>query len=776
VSYGQGIAYWPLVQALRDVLRLSGAESDEITRHTLEHALGEAQDRDRVVELLLPLLGKTGVPGSNEQTGWSVRRVLEELATRHPLVLSVEDLHWAEPALLELLERLRDEISDLPLLLLCQARPELLERRPGWGSGVLDSLTLGLDPLSPIETSVSLTALLGGGGLPDGLAGTVAHRSGGNPLFIEEIVEHLVESGMLEREPAGTWRMVHSQADEVLPATVSALLAARLDRLPSSERDLLDRVSVIGLEFTTADIELLGDPQTRPGVAGLLSALTRRDLVRRVRSSEGDTWAFKHVLVRDAAYDGLAKSRRAELHERFADGLATSDEAEGGGEQAGFVAHHLEQAARYRRELAVSGPQVEALVDRAVEALLVAAEQARDADRLLDHGAYLNRALHLQPGSSQVRRQILASLADYHRVLAEMDQLGEVLVAFEAELDETADDLDHAFLRTMRLHHEMCTGNAVDPAEAAAAARELVSLGRAASDATPVVRGLRVISLCSEMLGLWRDALAECAEIIRIGSPADARDARGGEFRALYRGEGTFRECRDLIQRELEVYGRSDFLGWIELTVEALVAAADRSPAADGAVAAAVARGEELYAAGKLRAPTGGLLIDAFVLSRDLDGTIAYADRVSDEFRTSGALGNASTYTLRQALLMLERGDSSQMVLPLVEGAEGYTSPYDVTSVYLLAACRAILAVRTGDLHRATELTAEALRAVDRTQEAWAQADLRRWLSEVPRTTGDVTWERRLLQEAAERYARKEIRTYDAETAARLAELGAEQA
>jgi hypothetical protein len=165
------------------------------------------------------------------------------------------------------------------------------------------------------------------------------------------------------------------------------------------------------------------------------------------------------------------------------------------------------------------------------------------------------------------------------------------------------------------------------------------------------------------------------------------------------------------------------------------------------------------------------MLIDAFALTRDLDGAIEYTERVNDGFRRSGALGNASTYILRQALLMLERGDSPEIVLPLVEEAEGYTSPYDVTSVYFLAACRAILAGRADDADRANELVDEVLRAVDQTHELWTQADLRRLLSEVPRRTADVDLERRLLREAGEMYARKEIRSYDLEIQRRLDEL-----
>ncbi|MBA2768643.1 MAG: AAA family ATPase, partial [Sporichthyaceae bacterium] len=599
VSYGQGISYWPMIQALRHALHLSGTESDEITRHALEQALGEVQDRDRLVDVLLPLLGKTGVPGSNEQAVWSVCRLLEELASRRPLVLCVDDLHWAEPTLLDLLERVRDEVYDLPLLLLCQARPELLEQRPGWGSGAMNAMIFGLEPFSPGEIEASIAGLLGSD-VPEGLSEAVTSWSDGNPLFVEEIVAHLVEAGVLAQGPENQWRIVGELGRSELPPTVSALLAARLDRLPAAERDLLSRVSVIGLEFTTADAELLAEPDSRAGVGAFLMALTRRDLVRRVRSPQGDTWAFKHILVRDAAYDGLAKSVRAELHERFADGLAASDEAEGGGEQVGFVAHHLEQAAHYRRELAARGPQVDALVDRAVGALVVAGEQARDRARFEDHAAYLERALRLEPHSSEVRRGILASMRDHHEDVGEEDQVGEVLDAFEADLDDTADPLDHAFMRMMRLYHEMSKGSVIDPAEVASAAQALVSLGRAASDATSVVRGLRVIGNCSATLGLWRDAAATNTEIIRIGSPAQAGEARWMQAAAFLWGDGTVRESRDLIRSVAEMTGHSDRQGFSDMVADALLAAADRAPDLHKTLGLAVARGEELYAAGKL--------------------------------------------------------------------------------------------------------------------------------------------------------------------------------
>jgi class 3 adenylate cyclase len=766
-SYGQGITYWPLVQVLRDAVGLAGSESDEITRHALEQALGPAQDRDEVVDVLMALLGKVGVTGGTERTFWSVRRLLEALASRRPLVLLLDDLHWAEATLLELLERVREEVSDLPLLLLCQARPELLEQHPGWGSGALNSMTLGLDPLTAAETTASVAALLGGEP-PVGLGELVAAWSGGNPLFVEEIVAHLVESGALVSDLGG-WRIVGELDQAQLPPTVSALLASRIDRLPRAERDLLERVSVIGLEFTAADSKLLTEPVSVPELTDLLASLARRDLVRRVRSPQGDSWAFKHAIVRDAAYDGLAKSLRADLHEHFADGLAFG--AEAGAEQSGLVAHHLEQAARYHRELGVRGPQVEVLVERASEELVSAADDARDQEQDDACVAYLKRAGALKPTKGAMRRKILARLAFSHYDRRQFHPLADVLSALEAELDETAGDLDRSFLRTLRNAREMFTTADIDPDQVSGAAREMVELGREAGDIRAVVTGLRVLSDTSLMSSMSAEAWESCEEIIRIGSAADVREAWMTRGAVLIYGDATLREARDAVRHQATIVGNTEVQGLRSLIADALVAAADCSPDARDVLAAMAARMEELRAAGKLSHPFS-FLIDAFELTRDLDGAIVQAQRVSDTFRRLGDTGHASTYILEQAVLMLERGDPPENVVPLVEEGATYTSPYDAYSVSLEATCRAILALRAGDHDVATDLVTEALGVIDKTDQVWGQADVRRWLSAVPRATGDIERERRMLREANRMYRRKEILSYDPEIRTRLAELG----
>jgi class 3 adenylate cyclase len=772
LSYGQGITYWPLAQALRDALHLAGTASDEVTRHALDRAMGDAADREEVVELLMPLVGRSGSPGGSEQTFWSVRRLLEELASRRPLVLSVDDLHWAEPTLLELLRSVRAEMAHLPLLLLCQARPELLEQTPDWGSGAGQTMTLGLDPLSPDETAASLDGLLAGPP-PDGLADEVARWSGGNPLFVEEIVAHLVESRLLQRDSRGRWQLAGPLERPGLPPTVTALLASRLDRLPPAERDVLERASVIGPEFDLAEVRTLVEPETAPGLPGLLAALSRHDLVRRVGSLDGDAWAFKHVLVRDAAYDAMAKSRRAELHEAFADSLEPGDEAGG---ETGFVAHHLEQAARLRRELGVRGPRAEALVDRAVRTLLVAADQARDGERHSEGLAYLRRALGLHPIASAVRRRILARLAFRQYEQYQFDLCGEALSSFEAELDDTADQVDGLFLTTMQGVHALGTGRAIDPVEVSAAAQRLIDAGRASGNDGAVLVGLQVTLLCSGFLCRWQDNAELLDEVIRIGSPFDVWQAVVLRGIGVMSGDAPIGDCADVIRHLATIVGHTDRQELRELMVDAMVAAAHGSPDAGDLVAAEVTRREELAAAGREVFQVSPFMMHAYRMLRDLDNAIADAQRMNDALRVFGDMAHAATHILTQALLMLERGDAARTVLPLVEEAVPFVSPYDAAAVSPLAACRALLAVRAHDHEPATALAVEALRVVDDTQDVWLRADLRRWLSEVPRATGDLALESRLLHEAAEMYARKEIRSYDAEIGARLAELGRQEA
>jgi class 3 adenylate cyclase/tetratricopeptide (TPR) repeat protein len=336
LSYGEGITYWPVVEA---VLQLGRKPSDPRAAAAIESLLGESADA-----------------ATTEEIAWAFRRLLEESA---PLVCVFDDLHWAEPTFLDLVDHVADWSRDASILLVCIARPELLDRRPTWAGGKLNASTVLLEPLTAEETEELIERLLGDAGLDEKLRARIRDAAEGNPLFVEQMLAVVAES------PNG---------DVVVPPTIQALLAARLDQLDPSERGVLERGAVEGKIFHRGGVEALspGDPD----IPTRLMALVRKELVRpdRTQLPGDDAFRFRHLLIRDAAYDGLPKAARAELHERFARWL----EEHGSDliELDEILGYHLERAHRYRVELGLRGEETDALAQRAAKHLESAGERA----------------------------------------------------------------------------------------------------------------------------------------------------------------------------------------------------------------------------------------------------------------------------------------------------------------------------------------------------------------------------------------------------------------
>jgi class 3 adenylate cyclase/tetratricopeptide (TPR) repeat protein len=325
LSYGEGITYWPVISIVKQVLDgPSGAGAAALMARdvTVATAIGT-------------LLGDLRVTTSSIEIAWAVRKLLEAAAETGPLVAVFDDVHWGEPTLFDLIEHIGDFSRDAPILILCLGRPELLDRRPGWGGGKLNATTVLLGPLSTADTDALIDELLpAASGIPVALRDRVRATAAGNPLFVEEIVAMVRES---------------TSHDVIVPPTIKALLAARFDQLRPDERGLLERGSIEGQSFHRGAVEAMA-PDERD-VAGRLMTLVRKDLLRPDRAlfAGEDAFAFRHLLIRDAAYDSLPKSERAELHARFAGWLVTHGaDVEELDEIAGY---HLEQAFRYRAEL-----------------------------------------------------------------------------------------------------------------------------------------------------------------------------------------------------------------------------------------------------------------------------------------------------------------------------------------------------------------------------------------------------------------------------------------
>ena len=763
VSYGHGITFWPVVQVLRQALVLVGDESGELVRRAVEEAMAGAADCARVADLLLPLLGRGGEPGSAAQTSWAVRRVLEQLASRRALVVTVDDLQWAEPALLDLLEQVHEEVADLPLLLVCQARPELLDRRPDWGRGSMNSTTFGLEPLTRAQVGKSVVALLGGE-VAEEVVDAVHEWSGGNPLFVEEMATHLVESGLV-RADGGRWMVAGDLGRADVPPNVAALLAARLERIPAPERHLLERVSVIGLELTTDNARALV-PDSADDVPSLLATLVRRDLLQRVRGTGRESWSFRHITIRDAAYHSLPKALRAELHERFADsieavGVAGADTPSLRGPPP-RPGRGLPPRARPPRppDRGRHGPRRR--------------EPARRGRSCPGPGrprgvapAGPSRA-RPRPGQGTRASPAPAAARAGAGQLGLTAANGHTLALLEAATDASATELDRATVRCERLLNRLELSEDVDPQVVEHEARQLERLARAADDNLRLRRALVILWYACAMSGLWKQVQEAADELAAVGGPSEAR-------RRLY------------AQQTAQLVGPYSLRGLPEL---AKTWAAMGTP--QGELEAAFLAATSAAAAGLPDAPES--LARAIELSHSTPGTPSAetAIRVAGicmvggrrgdaadwlakavaAFRERGDLSHGSTYLALQACLLLEQHRETGVALDLVEEAEEWTSPHDLLTVALVAAARSVLASRAGQHDVAADLATRAVDMVDRTEHTLQQADVRRWIGEAARNRGDQQAERRLLVEALERYRVKEMTHYVAEVERRLAELG----
>jgi class 3 adenylate cyclase/tetratricopeptide (TPR) repeat protein len=357
LSYGEGITYWPVIEVVKQL-----------------HA---RPDDAHAAAAINSLLGESGTLVGTDEIGWAFRKLLEAQA---PLVVCFDDIQWGEETFLDLVESTALLSTGVSLLLLCMARPELLDRRPGWPA------TLRLEPLAAEQTE----SLVG-----DAVSAEVRERiinaAGGNPLFVTEMLA-----------------LAGEESDVEVPATLRALLAARLDQLDGHERAVLERGAVEGELFHRGTVQALAPEETE--VTLRLAALVKRGLVRpdRPQLAREDAYRFRHLLIRDAAYDALPKATRADLHRRFAEWL--EEHGEELVELDEILGYHLEQAARYLAELGRPDP---GLAERAGELVAAAGRRALWREDVTAARVLLERALLLtRPLRLDVHLELdLASLA-----------------------------------------------------------------------------------------------------------------------------------------------------------------------------------------------------------------------------------------------------------------------------------------------------------------------------------------------------------------------------
>jgi class 3 adenylate cyclase len=413
LSYGEGITYWPLRELLQQATGVEATASAERALESLIALLAGTERGQEAASALAQAVGLGVGSASADDIAWAVRRLFETLARKRPLVVHLEDLHWAEPAFLDLVERTA-ELAVGPILILGLGRSELLDQRPGWQA-------LRLSPLRPQESDRLVESLLAESTLPAEARRRAIESAGGNPLFVEELLAMLLENPDLEAPP-----------------TLEALLAARLDRLPDEERMVAERGAIEGQLFHRGAVEELSEQPE--AVAALLEALVAKELVRAAEPGVAGERAFRfrHILIRDAAYRSLPKRLRVALHQVYARWLerVVGDRV---AEYAEILGFHLEQAYRHRAELGPVDDDARRIGAEAAGWLASAANRAFVRGDMRAAAGLLRRAVSLLEGNPAARLELLPELSKALRYSGDAPAGGRVLTE-AAELAATTRD------------------------------------------------------------------------------------------------------------------------------------------------------------------------------------------------------------------------------------------------------------------------------------------------------------------------------------------------
>jgi predicted ATPase len=427
LPYGEGVAFWALVEMVKAQAGILEGDAGEVVERKLlsvvDDLLHDATDVGWVEAQMRPLVGIADQAelreSSRDEAFAAWRRFFEAMAERRPLVMVFEDLHWADDALLDFVDELAEWASEVPLLIIVTARTELFSRRPGWGGGKANAVTISLSALSHEDTARLVHALLGRSALPAETQTALLERAGGNPLYAEEFVALVQERGL------------GADQSSVLPESVQGILSARLDALSAEEKALLQDAAVLGRVFWAGALAQMADLDRRE-VERRLHALERREFIRRERRAsvaEETEYAFRHLLVRDAAYAQIPRKQRAERHRLAAEWIETLGRPD---DHAELIAHHYVAALEYA---GASGGDVAPLADRARSALRGAGDRALSLTAAAAAARFYAAALELTPSDDPDRPRLLLSC-------------GEALHQSGQDAEATLHDAAHALLES----------------------------------------------------------------------------------------------------------------------------------------------------------------------------------------------------------------------------------------------------------------------------------------------------------------------------------------
>jgi class 3 adenylate cyclase/tetratricopeptide (TPR) repeat protein len=724
LSYGDGITYWPVVEVVKQI---PGAES------LVEPAAWNA---------LEAVLGEGDAVATPDEIAWAFRKVLEAKATEQPVLCIFDDIQWGEETFLELIEHVADLSRGAPILLLCMARPDLLDRRPTWAGGKLNATTVSLEPLSEDETDELIAGLLEGSALKEGLQTRIRRAAGGNPLYLEEMLAFVGRS---------------SNGEEIeIPPTIQALLAARLDQLDPSERHVLERGSVEGEVFHRGAVAAL--VQDESSVDGRLVALVRKDLVRpdQAQLAGEDGYRFRHLLIRDAAYEALPKATRADLHERFASWLETRGAALV--ELDEIVGYHLEQAFKYRGELGPLTASDRDAGDRAGKLLARAGRRAVERGDREAAANLLERASRLLPENSP--EQLLA-LVDLGRILVEAgDDYAGARVALERALAGSEavqrEDL-RARAQIERTLLDQITEQRFEMDEYEELARRAIEVLERAGDEEGLARAWYAVALVDWSRGRWdslREPLDHAIEHARrAGSRSIEFEAIGFVLGAIIFGTTPVPEGVAAAREILEQTDNRELQGWATRVVGTLLGLAGEEETARELLEQA----REIFTELGQREALGVLPFSTGVLEL----RTGHPEAAEREFRAGfellhgiGERARASSLAAMVAAALIDQGRIDEADEYVAVSRE-MVAEQDPTGLAVMKMAAARIHAHRGNLEEATRLAADAVEHMEESDELFNVPDMLVWQSEVFELAGRTAEAEAALRKAAHAAARK---------------------
>jgi class 3 adenylate cyclase/tetratricopeptide (TPR) repeat protein len=688
LPYGEGITYWPVVEVLKQLAVLPPDET--------------------AAAAIRSLLGETQATTSAEEIAWAVRKTLEHASAERPLLVVFDDIQWGEETFLDLIEHVALLSSGEPILLLCIARPELTDSRSGWPVG------LRLEPLGSEDVDELIPERISGQ-----LRTKIARAAGGNPLFIEEM---LAMAGSVE-------------GDVVVPPTLQALLAARLDQLETAERNVLERGAVEGEIFHRGAVQALAPEETQ--VTPRLAALVRKELIRpdQPQLAGEDGFRFRHLLIRDAAYEALPKATRAELHERFASWL----EEHGADlvELDEILGYHLGQAHRYRVELGPLDADAKDLGERASKRLQAAGSRALARGDMPGAVNLLGRAAQLLPKEDPSRLELLPDLATALTEVGELLQADSILVETVEAARAVGNERLEWRSRLARASVQVWMGGSQK--QAAAVAEQAVEAFARLGDELGLARAWNLAAITRLWVGTtgaaekaWLHAIDHARRAGSLGEEAQALSwLLIGTWMGPTPVENGVRRCREILERAPT------------RQVEAM-ALLEQGPLL--AMCGRFSEARELFQRGKEIIEDLGLAILAAGLSQErfdiemLAGDVEAAEvelrRACETLEQLGEKGFLSTRAALLAHALCAQG-RYEAAGPFIEIAVEAGSEDDRATQALWRAARAKVLARQGDVDEALRLAREAVAIVEQTD----------WLN----TRGDALLDLAEVLELAER-------------------------